>query len=71
MLTSVLNGVVCIVMAYSDPLLLQTRAQQVKYHYGHTQVEDANLGRFPLPIFYSSIKKITIDFVTQNSKFKS
>jgi len=27
---------------------------EVEYHYGYTQVEDANSGRPPLSIFYKS-----------------
>ena len=51
-LTSVLDEVGCITMTYLDLLLSQARTQRVECHYGNAQVEDANLGRPPLPIFH-------------------
>ena len=44
-------------MTYLDLLLSQARTQRVECHYGNAQVEDANLGRPPLPIFHSLKKK--------------
>ena len=51
MLTSVLDGAVYTTITHLDPLLLLARAQRVKCHHNHAQVENANLSH-PLPLFF-------------------